>query len=56
MKLFHEKFCICETYEHLHKNEIPCQAVCNKMTVDPKTVKTFKKTGKSPNLKKIVAQ
>ena len=22
-------------YKHLHKNEIPCQAVCNKMALDP---------------------
>ena len=56
VKLFDEKFCICETYKHLHKNKLPCQAVCNNMTEDPKTVKTFKKTRKSPNLKKIVVQ
>ena len=36
MKSFDEKLYICETcYKHLHKNEILCQAVCNKMTLDP---------------------
>ena len=36
MKSYDEKFYICETcHKHLHKNEIPCQAVCNKMALDP---------------------
>ena len=36
MKSFDEKLYICETcYKHLHKNEILCQAVCNKITLDP---------------------
>ena len=36
MRSYDEKFYICETcYKHLHKNEIPCQAVCNKTVLDP---------------------
>ena len=36
MKSFHEKLHICETcHKHLHKNEIPCQAVCNNLMLDP---------------------
>ena len=36
MKSFDEKLYICETCQkHLHKSEIPCQAVCNKMALDP---------------------
>ena len=36
VKSFDEKLYICETYhKHLNKNEIHCQAVCDKMTVDP---------------------
>ena len=36
VKSFDEKLHICETcHKHLNKNEIPCQAVCNKMAVDP---------------------
>ena len=36
MKSFDEKLCICETsHKHLNKNEIPCQAVCNKIALDP---------------------
>ena len=36
MKLFDEKFYICETcHKHLNENEIQCQAVHNKMAVDP---------------------
>ena len=31
-----EKLYICETcHKYLNKNEISCQAVCNKMPVDP---------------------
>ena len=42
---FDEKFHICETFhKHLHKNEIPCQAVCNKMALDE--LKNFKKLEK----------
>ena len=47
VKLFDEKLYICETcHKHLYKNEIPCQAVCNKMALDPtpdqlKYLKTF---------------
>ena len=38
---------ICETcYKHLYKNEIPCQAVCNKMAL-------YSITDKLKNLKKI---
>ena len=36
MKSLDEKLFICETcHKHLWKNEIPCQAVCNKMVLDP---------------------
>ena len=36
VKSFDEKLYICETcHKHLYKNEIPCQAVCNKMALDP---------------------
>ena len=36
VKSYDEKFYICETcHKHLHKNEIPCQAVSNKMALDP---------------------
>ena len=35
VKSYDEKFNICETcHKHLHKNEIPCQTVCNKMALD----------------------
>ena len=38
MKSFDEKLHICETcHKHLNKYEIPFQAVCNKMAVDPVT-------------------
>ena len=33
---FDEKLYICELYQkHLYKNEIPCQAACNKIALDP---------------------
>ena len=36
VKSLDENLYICETYhKHLNKNEIHCQAVCDKMTVDP---------------------
>ena len=36
MKTFDEKFYICKICQkNLYKNEIPCQAVCNKMDLDP---------------------
>ena len=36
VKLFDEKLYICKKcHKDLYKNEIPCQAVCNKMTLDP---------------------
>ena len=36
VKSFDEKLHICETcHKHLYKNEIPFQAVCNKMALDP---------------------
>ena len=36
VKSFDEKLWICEKcHKHLYKNEIPCQAVSNKMTLDP---------------------
>ena len=35
VKSFNEKFCICGTcHKHLNKNEIPFQAVCNKMALN----------------------
>ena len=49
MKSFDEKLYICETCnKHLYENEIPCQAVCNKMVLDliPDELKDFKKTEK----------
>ena len=40
VKSFDEKLHICETHhEHLYKNEIPCQAVCNKTTYKPDELK-----------------
>ena len=36
VKLFDEKLYICETcHKYLYKNEVPCQAVCNKMALVP---------------------
>ena len=36
VKSFDEKLYICETcHKHLCKAEIPCQAVCSKMALDP---------------------
>ena len=49
VKSFDEKLYICETcHKHLTKNEIPCQAVCNKMALDPipNQFKDFKKKQK----------
>ena len=40
---------ICETcHKHFHKNEIPCQGVCNKMALNPmpEELKSFKKLEK----------
>ena len=37
-KLFDEKLYICETllsHQYLYKNVTPCQAICNKMALDP---------------------
>ena len=50
LKSFDEKLYICETcHKHLYKNEIPCQAVSNKMVLDPipDELKDFKKQKKS---------
>ena len=52
VKSFEGKLYICETcHKHLNKNEIPCRAVCNKMTVHPipNELKDFKKISKSFN-------
>ena len=49
MKSFDEKLYIYETcHKHLYKNEILCQAVCNKMALDPipDQLKYFKKIEK----------
>ena len=36
VKSFDEKLHVCETcHKYVYKNEILCQAVCNKMAVDP---------------------
>ena len=58
MKSFDEKLYICETcHKHLNKNEIPCQAVCNKMAQDPipNELKDLKKIRKSFNFQKNFA-
>ena len=35
VKSCHENFSVCGTCQkNLYKNEIPCQAVCNKMDLD----------------------
>ena len=40
VKSFDEQLYMCKTfYKHLHKDEIPCQVVCNKMTLDPITTR-----------------
>ena len=55
VKSFDEKLYICETcHKHLDKNEIPCQAVCNKMAVNliPNELKDFKKVRQSFNFRK----
>ena len=55
MKSFDERLYICETcHKHLNKNEIPCQAVCNKMAVDPipSEFKDLKRILKSFNFQK----
>ena len=55
MKSFDERLYICETcHKHLNKNEIPCQAVCNKMAVDPipSELKDLKRILKSFNFQK----
>ena len=49
VRSFGEKSCICDTcHKHLSKNEIPCQAVFNKMSLDPipDKIKDFKKSEK----------
>ena len=36
MKLFNAKFYVCGTCQkHLNKNEVPFQAICTKMALDP---------------------
>ena len=52
VKSFDEKLCICKTYyKHIYKNEIPYQAVCNKISLNPMPheLKKLKKIGKSFN-------
>ena len=45
---FDEKLYIRETcHKHLYKNEIPCQAICNKMALDPIPDEFFLKKLKS---------
>ena len=50
MKSYDEKLYTCETWhKYLYKNETPCQAVSNKMVLDPipDELKDFKKLEKS---------
>ena len=57
VKSFEEKLYICETcHKHLNKNEIPCQAVCNKIALDPTPDerKNFKKLEKALISKRIL--
>ena len=57
LKSFDEKLYICGTrHKHLNKNEIPCQAVCNKMAVDPipNELKNIKKLEKVFTSKRIL--
>ena len=57
VKSFDEKLYICETcHKHLNKTEIPCQAICNKMAVDPipNELKNFKKLEKVFTSKRIL--
>ena len=47
VRSFDEKTYICDTFhKHLSRNEMPCQAVFNKMILDrtPDELKDFKKT------------
>ena len=51
------KFFVCEIcHKHLYKNEVPCQAVCNKMAFDPipDQLKYFKKLEKVLSSKRIL--
>ena len=57
MRSFDEKLYICETsHTHICKNEIPCQAVCNKMVLDliPDELKDLKKLEKVLISKRIL--
>ena len=57
MKPFDQKSYICETcHKHLYRNEIQCQAVSNKMALDPipDELKDLKKLGKLLTSKKIL--
>ena len=57
VKSFEGKLYICETcHKHLNKNEIPCQAVCNKIALDPTPDgwKNFKKLEKVLISKRIL--
>ena len=52
VKSFDEKFYICETSQkYLYKNEMPCQAVYNKMALHPipDELKDFEKIRKTLN-------
>ena len=56
-KQFAKKLHICETCpKHLNENKIPCQAVCNKMAVNPipSELKDFKKFKKVLISKRIL--
>ena len=49
VRSFDEKIYICDTcHKHLSRNEIPCQAVFNNMSLDsiPDELKDLKKLGK----------
>ena len=49
LKSFNKKFDIYEIYhKHLNKNQFPCEAVCNKVSLDP-IPHEFKDLRKNPN-------
>ena len=53
VKSFDEKTYICDTcHKHLSRNEMPRQAVFNKMSLDPIPVKGLEKIRKKSNARK----
>ena len=54
---FDEKVCICDTcYKHRFRNEMPCRAVFNKISLDPISdeLKDFKKLEKVSIFKRMI--